>query len=230
MLLKKLLWTVPFFCFLLGYWLPYLLFTTDTTQVPHLVGKSSTMALELASQANLSIKLIRTQEDTTLAPGTVIFQTPAPERNVRPHQTILIITSQKPHEQTVPACIGLPTDQATNILTALELPYTIVPVPSDTNGSVIIAQYPPAGSSLEQKKLLLYVGSDSKKVLMPLCTGHMVCTIYDLFSLYGCTLNIEHDCQETSHSCRCIITEHKPLFGSFIDLSKPPIVYLKAKR
>lgn len=230
-LLKKTLWFLPFACFIAGYWLPYLFFSVNVTTVPNLLGKNVQTALQLASECNLSIKLLREQEDATLPTGTVLFQTPNAQRSIRPHQTILLVTSYQPPQQATPNCIGSTVEAVSISLKKQGLPYAIVYVPSDKPSSTIIAQEPSAGMPFNQTKLTLYAGTNhQEKAIVSSCIGLTVQDAYDFFTLHALPIQTEHECGQEYSRCRCIITEQKPLPGSCIDLKKPSPIYLKAKR
>lgn len=230
--LKHSLWLLPFLCFTLGYWLPYLFFTVGTTTVPHLLGKSLQTSLELTSSHNLSLKLLRTQEDPTLPAGTVLFQTPSSGRSIRPHQTILIIASCLPPQQKAPACKGLTLKDATALLKKEGIHPTIVSVPSGTHtANTVVAQKPLAGVPLKQPQLILYVGENKHtQVSVPSLSNLPVYQVHEFLILNGLALVADHECNQDMTTCTCIIQEQKPLAGSFIESKKPPMVYVKAKR
>ncbi len=229
--LKHSLWTLPFICFTVGYWLPYIIFSVPTTSVPDLLGKNIQTALELTSHKNLSLKLLHTQEDPTLPSGTILFQTPSPYRSIRPHQTILVVASCQPTAQIAPLCIGLTAQEATALLKKENLHAPLISVPADARMSdTVIAQKPLAGTPLEQTRLSLYVGKDMHAhVMVPSYANLPVQQVHDFLMLNGLALIADHECSNDLTTCHCTITEQKPLAGSFIDIKKPPLIYVKAK-
>lgn len=230
-LIKKFLWLTPFACFALGYVVPYLFFNVSTTTVPHLLGKPLHTALQEAAACNLSLKLLRTQEDETLPVGTILFQTPSPQRAIRPHQTILVVTSSEPQQHTAPDCTDMPQDAAVTLLKKEAIAYTIVPVPSDTLHATVLSQEPAAGTPLNQKKLTLYISNNQQElVLFPSCINLTVQHAYEFLTLHNLTLQAQHGCNQSLSCCQCIITEQKPLAGSYIDLKKPTTIHVHAKR
>lgn len=229
--LKHFLWLLPFLCFTIGYWLPYVFFQVSTTTVPNLLGKNVQTSLELAAHHNVSLKLLRTQEDPTLPTGTVLFQTPSPNRSIRPHQTILIVTSCQPPQQVTPSCTGLTIKEVTSLLKKENIHASLIPVASDHNlANTVIAQKPSAGTPLEQSRLTLYVGKNMQTtVAIPSCNGLPVHQVHEFFMLNGLALTADHQCHQDLTTCTCIITEQKPLAGSFIEITKPPLIHVIAK-
>ena len=228
--LQHFLWTIPFLCFTLGYWLPYCFFAIPNLKVPNLLGKNVLTALEIASHNNLSLKLLRTQEDESVAAGTVLFQTPSPSRNAKPHQTILIIASCQKPQPVTPSCIGLTTEDALTLLKTKQIIPRMLYVPTQNSYSKVLSQNPSPESILNTNDLTLYIEEPTKSlVIMPQCQGFSITEAVDFFALHGLTYELQRSCTHNPIACSCTITEQRPLAGTCIDLKKAPIILLSTK-
>ena len=223
-------WTIPFFGFIAGYMLCASFFSSQPLIMPSLEGLTLEQALTQASEHQLTLQLLGQKEDTTLQPGTILSHTPHAGDSIKAKQTVFVVIAQQPTQQQAPCLHGMQTTEIETLLKRKKIRYQTVSVTPCVHNPYCIAQTPPAGTTLTDNGIVLYMHSESStRVLCPDFTGYSVAEINSFLAPYGITPTFFHTHQQSpNHSCdNCRVTAQKPLAGSFINLYKPFSLQLK---
>ncbi len=220
--MRQLLWIMPFASFLLGYYLFALICKVDTFETPALVGKNLHEVFITLSHHNLNPRLVTIKEDGDLPAGTVIQQTPLAGTKIKSHQSVFLVITKKPNAIITPNYIHRTASaimqEATQNHLRIKSYYLDAPYPKD----MCIAQSPPPGTPLDDRKIIIYLASATPKpVIVPNFKHMPVNDVVEFLNSYGITTTITHNpgCLDT-HTCthECIITDQRPLAGSLVTL------------
>lgn len=228
--IKDFYWMVPFVCFILGYQSFAYFFYRSVIETPPLIGKTLPEAAVILSQHNLNMRLITEQEDADIPAGTIMSQTPQAHSAIKPQQTIFFVLSKKPTQPCIPHVQGTSLEEYSKILRNLKIRYRTFPVQSDQPEGTCIAQIPSAGKEIPTSGALLYIASkDADALLFPSYKGQYVTEVKQFLAKYNIPVTVYHThSNQTHHTCdKCIISEQKPLAGSFVSLKEPFSVQLK---
>jgi beta-lactam-binding protein with PASTA domain len=230
--LKQFLWSLPFFCFLAGYYLTDYLLYVPSIETPGLIGKNINYAIILLSGHNLNLRIIQEKEDNDLPEGTIIHQSPSAGQKVKANQTIFCVTSHQAQTKTAPNLINLPLESITERLKKERIRTKAYLIPCNHKEGICIAQFPSAQEPLHQRSIITYISAGNKKpVLFPNLQGNEIGQVEEFLMLYGIKPLIFHASPiDKQHHCKtCRVIEQKPLPGSIIDMSKPLHVQVQVK-
>lgn len=224
---SHLLWPLPFLFFIAGYYgINFFARTQETVTTPDLIGKQIPDALLAASNTQLALKIIETQEATTFTEPTILEQIPAPGMTVRVGSTVHIMVAQPPATEQTPDLI---TSNQTNLpkpctITGIHVA-TSLPVKDGTP----LAQYPEPGAPLRDT-ITVYKSKNDELLIMPDVTGHLVFEVEDLWKKYGLQVEVHAEHVKASKfqlTDTARITEQQPQAGTIFNVNKPPVIHLR---
>lgn len=233
MFLKKLLWTLPFICFVAGYYTTSLFIAhSPTTITPELIGKNCTDALSYTSQANLSLKIVAIKENKNSKQPTVLEQTPAQGVVVKTRSTVHIIIAQPPATPLTQDFIHTP-EHLWNVGENV----SIIPIASHNTGKEknTIAQWPEPGTPL-QETTTIYSEQEPENYIMPNLIGQALYKAEDLLKKYEIHYQI-HSQPDRKHSSTdspindflpetAPIIDQQPKAGSIFSVKNAPTMHL----
>ncbi len=227
---KKFFWLVPFFCFILTYFILHKIFSIAPFATPSVIGKPIQEALTILAEHTLNSRLISQTEDNDLPAGIVLSQQPLAHQKVRPYQTVFLTISK--HKERIPAP-DLTHKSLTFIKNYLEkdgISFKSFGLMSPSPQSSCIAQLPQPTELLgEDKKMIIYTSLGmNKPVILPLFKGYAVDEVVQFLNEHTVKTTLFHAKPVApEHRCLfCKVIEQKPLAGSIIDLKKPLTVQL----
>jgi beta-lactam-binding protein with PASTA domain len=214
-MIKNYLWIIPFFGFLLGYYLTRSLFTIAHCKVPSLIGKRADEALVILSHTNVSLRLLRCKPDSELPPGTIIDQLPTPGQFVKERQAIFVTLSELPSYPDTPSFIGLSVVQAEQLAKQQGIKIKLHELPSVYPAQSCIGQIPAPGQALKEPSLILYVAQPTAPLyIWPDFTNLMLTQALEKIE----QLNITPEIIESKHPSS-MVKSQRPKSGSFTTLS-----------
>ena len=224
------LWAVPFFGFIIGYYISYFFFQRIDIVMPNLIGKNVQESLEILSLQRLSMRLMAEREAPNRPEGIVLEQIPSPSQNVRPNQNVFVVVAKKRSQLYAPDFVTKKyrevLDQGARFGVDIESVYLKSNYPKHT----AIAQYPDVGQKLTQRKVTVYFSSGSEALyIMPPCKGRTVAEVEAFTRGYNCKIESIHGhSMPSDHNCHyCRVVEQVPEAGAIIDFSKPSTITLK---
>lgn len=227
---KKLLWLLPFLCFLLTYAILHKIFTKSPFLAPSVVGKQLPEALNILAHHTLNTRLSALTENNDVPEGTVLNQHPLAHNSIRPHQTVFLTISKRQERMIAPDLAHLSRDGIATLLEKHGISAKWYELSSPLPRHHCIAQIPHAHELLEEdKRMIVYISSgEQKPVILPSFKGMYVDEVMQFLESHGVKTTIFHAKGiAPNHICSsCTVLEQKPLAGSFIDLQKPLTVYL----
>jgi len=166
----------PFFVFAFSAYLTVslILKTQQTTICPDVRGKTVEEARQLVSNKGLSLSILRYERRNDVPYNRITVQKPDADINTRKGRVVYVIVSEGPELIKTPGVIGQMIDDARSALDAKKLVLDkIVTVPHAKVGKVI-AQIPAEGAEiLEQSKITLFVGGETKAYYLVQDTRNM---------------------------------------------------------
>jgi beta-lactam-binding protein with PASTA domain len=118
---KNTVWLLPFICFIIGYCAMSWLLRPAAMSMPSLINHSLHDATKIASEHHLNIRILREQENTQLAEGTVIDQIPSPKSLVKHYQTVFLVITKKAARPLAPHLLNLSTIKGQSVEHVQEL-------------------------------------------------------------------------------------------------------------
>jgi beta-lactam-binding protein with PASTA domain len=117
-------------------------------KVPSLAGLSLADAVKKANHAGLGVNIQNRFYSATVAPGTVLSQSPAPGMVVRREWAVRITESLGPQHVSIPSLVGQAERPATLAIRRLALELgTVARIPSAGPSGIVLAQTPTASST-----------------------------------------------------------------------------------
>jgi beta-lactam-binding protein with PASTA domain len=220
--MKKFLWVIPFLSFLGGYLIMSFIYQPRSAKTPTIIGKSVQQALNLAASQGLSLRLLAEREEPDIPAGTILSQNPLPNTHIKAHQSIACVVSKKT-EQQVPNLIGKSENDIINELASLKIDYTFHRVASQTPAGICIAQNPRAGSSLNSKKIVLYLSQGSAyHYIFPDFRQKDIDEVKNFLASKPVTIQISHLLEQPEdHTCsQCIVSDQRPRPGTVVQLNE----------
>jgi beta-lactam-binding protein with PASTA domain len=228
--LKQFMWTVPFLCFLVSYFIFHCFLTTTVLSTPSLIGKQLQEAVQILSDNNLNARVLSQKEDNDLLPGTILSQMPAAHRTIRPHQSVFFVVSKKSPQKLAPNFQQKNKELIEKIARDQILSLKMHYLPSNFPENTCIGQIPNADHALADTRMTLYLSGNSrnKPVILPSFKKrpmHEVEPFLTEHSIKSSTIHAKPI--EPQHICKnCVVIDQKPLAGSLIDLKKVPNIQL----
>lgn len=234
-LLKKFLWTLPFICFIGGYFSLTKIYPVKEITTPTIIGKTLQEACSILSQHTLNSRLIALKEDSLLPDGTLISQTPQAGQKIKPNQTVFIVVSIQPQKNSAPQYIHKTLNEIESEIITKNIRAKSYTMPSIAMQNTCIAQWPETGLPLENNKMIIYIASPmNKPILIPYLKNKPTLEVVDFLKSNNIQVDLIHtnDNLEENHTCsQCTIIDQRPLAGSIIalDSQKPLRMQLQAK-
>jgi beta-lactam-binding protein with PASTA domain len=230
--LNDILWALPFFCFLSGYFLLSQFLYIPSIETPSLIGKNINYAAQVLSERNLNLRIIAQKEDTDLPDGTIISQIPAKQQKVKPQQSVFCVISCHAQSIQVPNLLKQSTQQVNELIKKEKIKNKSYWLTSRQPENTCIGQIPSAQELLTQQAMTTYFSAGNKKtVLFPSLKNKSVYDVRDFLKKNNIEYTVQHIGQiNAHHACdNCFVKDQKPLAGSLVDLSKPLQVQLQVK-
>ncbi len=153
-----------------------LLLQQEEVRVPDLSGQDIVTAINTLSQQGLQIKVDRREPHPTLPRDAIISQTPSAGSGIKKGRQVHIVVSQGPSELLAPKLVGEQFRKADIMIRQSGFfPGVVSRVSAvGVDRDIIIAQDPPAGSSLDKGgkiSLLVSSGGRVETFIMPALMG-----------------------------------------------------------
>ncbi len=230
-LLSRLLWLMPFVCFLGGYYTLDLFFHHSFLKTPSVVGTPLAKALHVLSQHNLNARLLTYKEDLYKEPGTILHQNPSPLSSIRPQQTVFLVASCLPTQTKTPACIGKSYTECAAHLKSKTISYITYYLPSNYPQGTCLAQIPDADSDLPPTGLTLYIAQNTaySSFLIPSFIQRPLKEVTSFLKEHSIPFTVFHTYPaKEGHTCAtCTVVAQKPLAGSYLQKNNPPTIQLQ---
>ncbi len=206
----------------------------ESIETPSLVGQTIDQTLVILSNHDVNIRLLAQKEEPDLPVGTILSQTPCAGQNIKPHQSIFLVTSKQPPVNTAPDMINKSIDQITQLLENSNIRGRIHYLAHSYPQGRCFAQSPKPHAPLKHNELLLYISAHSiKPIIWPDFTNKLVEDIAEFLSTYDITPHIVHTTtHNVSHICKtCRVVDQRPIAGTLITLdnTKPLSVQLRVQ-
>lgn len=215
--IKQYIWALPFSIFILGYFFLNLLISGPNIDAPNLIGKSASEALVMASNNNLSIKIIGEKEDVDLPEGTVLHQTPINQK-VKRNQALYVLISKKPPQKITPMLLHKTESEIEKILSKQNLKakkYYLHNSPP-----YCFCQYPEAGSNVDKESIVVYINSRGLKPrLFPNLKGETLEAVQEFLQKHGLKIKVfRKGKEEEEYNPNSVVVKQKPIAGSIVNL------------
>ena len=155
-----------------GYGMCQWLFYTKSCATPCLIGNYVHDVLPTLSHYKLNLRLIYQKIEPDIPEGIILSQIPPAGKEIKPHQSIFVVTTKKPSAMYAPACIEknittlLPELQKQNIVPRIYV------LPHQYPKDRCFAQSPDPDLPLEKNKLILYISAGTiKPIIWPQFIG-----------------------------------------------------------
>lgn len=190
---SKFLWIFPFFMFIFGYYLLHVFLQRKDVFVPNVIGKNIQAAMNVLSEKNLSIRLLREQEDPDLPEGIILDQFPKADYKVKPNQHLFLVVSKKPKPILAPDFLGQSQKDIVKLASKLGVQVETFWVNSIYAINSCLAQYPSSDQMVNNRKILAYFSSGSKNLyVVPDLRGYKVDLIKDALKSENINLEVFH--------------------------------------
>jgi eukaryotic-like serine/threonine-protein kinase len=141
-----------------------------TTKVPDVVGRSATDAVAILKDAGLEANVARVPSREP--EGTIVAQSPAPEKTVRLGTEVRINASSGPQMVTVPAVIGERYEDAAATLQQAGFAVARTDVEDDAPRGIVVGQHPEGNTSQPKgSRITLSVSEGPSAVEVPEVLG-----------------------------------------------------------
>lgn len=207
-----------------------LIFNKKEITVPNIVGKNVSEGLLILAKKKLDLRLLRTQEESNIPEGTIVYQTPQENNVIRPSQHIFIIVSQKPKTLHAPDFSSYTKEQIIEWCNKHGKTLKIHNISYNKPKGKVIGQCPYKDEPFEQLNLTIYISNESCKInIMPNFKGLSIKEAEEFLSKNNISYEIinKNSLEDNSNQVS-IIGDQRPEFGAVIDLSKKLFVQLYA--
>lgn len=224
------LWLIPFVSFLGGYQLLSWLYNAPVIETPNVIGMTTAEALPLLSEHKINPRILTTQERPDLPPNTIVHQNPSPKTKIKQNQTLFLVVSTQQEPLSAPELTGKTLPHIMAVLKQLGIRYKLYYLQGPYPKEYCISQFPPPGHLLKNNKILIYVCNGTPKpIVMPNFKNKPVTQILEFLQNHQVQSTITHRTPEHSCTPECIVSDQRPLAGSFITLDneKPLTVHLQ---
>lgn len=231
--MKRFLWLTPFICFLVGYQSMRIMYHVDEIKTPSLIGLQLTDAFTILSHHNLNPRILQEKEDPDIPAGTILSQIPTTDSFIKPQQSVFLVVSKTPPIPRAPYCINRAKDviskdaAAQNIRTKFFALHSIYPTDR------CFAQYPAHNDPVTDGTMIMYLSAGNHKpVILPNFKGLSLDEVREYLENHPVTIQASHNPAKSHTDCSsCIITDQRPLAGSFVvlDERKPLQLHFQVK-
>jgi beta-lactam-binding protein with PASTA domain len=222
---------IPFFGFLLGYFVTHWLMQKDEVATPNVIGKSLQESVVILSRNNLSVRLLHEQEDAVLPAGTIIDQIPKPYQKVKPNQNVFVTISKRESLMQVPDFYGHQHDEVAATAKKRGIDLHAFFVVSNLPKGRCIAQQPQAGTVFERNRMMAYFSAGQTSLcVLPSFKEQPVKEVEEFLKFNNIQLEVLHDRAVSSdHQCTsCRVVDQRPMAGSIIDTTRKITVQIQA--
>lgn len=198
------------------------LFTSEIS-APNVIGKKLADAVNELSSCRLGVRLLELVEDNTHPEGTVLDQLPMPTQKIRYNQHVFLTLSTKQKTHDVPDFWGKMVLDARSVAEQKGFELVDIPVAHSYPEQLIIGQNHPAGETIADKKIKVYLSKGvSQQAIMPDLVGAKLKELETFFKSYDIRAEIYHSNNHLfDHDCnQCHVVTQHPAKGAIVDLSK----------
>lgn len=222
--------TIPFLFFIIGYGFCYWFLGNKTYPSPDLVGLSVHQALLKISPLQINLQLIAQKEHNAIEPGTIISQKPTPNRLIKQHQSILIVTSKKPDKISTPNANNMTKIDLQHWCKTNNISLKTYHIPSTLPDNYYLGQYPNPQENLTDQTLVVYYAQNQNKTfLMPDFCNQKLESVLTTINTYQLPVQILHknNIIELCDTKNGFVIAQKPIKTTLIDVDKKPIIQLE---
>ena len=197
---------------------------------PNLIGTTLHEAVLQTSPFHINIQLAAEKECPGIAHGTIISQKPAPGRQIKPHQSIVVVICKLPAERQAPDLQGLTEAKAQELCAQQRLKLKSYPIEYPLPTSTCIGQTPQKGTEIPDKKIMMYVAADkSNNYVMPNLINKPLPEVIEFLQKHNAKISIFLQNQKivSPYPENMMVTSQKPLSGSFLNLKNELLVQLE---
>ncbi len=226
----KILWSLPFIGFVLGYMGTYLFMQQETTITPNVIGRSLQESVAILSKQRLGIRLMREQEDVSMPEGIVLDQVPKADNKIRQNQNVFVTVSKKPSLLSVPDFLGCNTKDIQIRTSRSDIDVSSIGLFCSFPRNTCFAQYPSPGAQLIRKRMVVCVSNGSFPLfIIPNFKGFLVDQVKDFAHSNDVSLEIVHlQNVGEGHNCgNCHVIDQRPISGSIVSLEQPLQIQLQ---
>lgn len=213
---------IPFVVFVIGFYGTALLIRRETFLVPSVVGLSVAEAVLVFSRptAQLVPRILAEREDDTLAPGTVIAQTPQAGQRVKSQQRIYLTVTKNQQKAVVPNFIGLSLSESASQAAQKRILLKSFTVDDTGPAGSIVAQVPHAGTLYNGEPVQLYVssGAETHFRIVPDVSGMPVGEVSKAMEQQGVKIAV---LDASSGFGEQVVIAQRPLAGSIVSTANP---------
>jgi beta-lactam-binding protein with PASTA domain len=220
---------LPFACFLLGYLICSACLGNKSYPTPTLIGLSLPEALAITSPMHINIHLAAQQEHAGFAPGTIVSQKPAPARLIKPHQSIMVITSKLPEIPTAPDFSTMSLKDIERYCTKQKITLKNFKVPCALPTGYLVGQYPAALQAMHEPKMIVYFAKqETQSLIMPELTDQPLCEVVPFLQQQNIDIQVLYNNQVLLPPFpeNMVVLAQKPAAGSTIPTDQKILVQL----
>lgn len=229
-MLKKFLWVLPFFFFLMGYLGISLLVITDERETPALIGLSLPDAFNVMGELGLQGQVIAEQEDADRVPGSIVDQAPQAGKKIKRSQPIYLTITRRRAVPAAPSFVNLERDAIAERAADASIRVKYHELEMQFPRGRCCAQFPAAGYELTDRVVDVYLSAGGTTMrLFPKLVGLPVATVLEFLKMHGIQVQLFTDNAliDAALVADHAVTAQKPLAGTIIDLKKPLLVQLQ---
>lgn len=220
--LHNLFWTLPFICFLGGYYALSKLYTVAEMPTPSLIGKTVPHALRILSAHQLNVRILAEKDDAELPEGTILSQTPVPHASIKSNQSVFLVISKKPLRKSAPDLIGKTPEQYKPDIKEHGIRVKEYHLESAAPTGHCFAQFPQPHELLEKNDMIAYISAgNNKPILFPSFISKPIHEVAEFLTSHDMQMRIVHARPVSEqHTCdACIVLDQRPFSGSIMKLS-----------
>lgn len=219
---------LPFLIFIIGFYGTALLIRRETFLVPSVVGLSVSEAVLVFSKptAQLVPRILAEREDDTIAPGTVIAQTPQPGQCVKAQQRIYLTVSKGQQKAVVPDFTGLSLTESAARAAQKRIPLKAFIVDDLLPEGTVLAQSAAPGTVFAGAPVHIYVssGTNTQLRIVPDVTGMLFEEVARLSQQIGIKVTVLNPPIDPEGR---VIVSQRPLAGSIVDTKNPTVLQVQ---
>lgn len=221
-ILQDFFWTIPFFCFLIGYGLLHFLVVNTTISTPNFIGKNIHEVVKIASQKKLNIQIIAEKETHDLQPGTIVKQKPSHGKSIKNGQSIYVITTKQPTIPQAPNLLQKNINDLEPLCSKHKIKNRSYFIENNLPENKCFGQFPQPHEKVFSKKINTYIAKKSSlPYLFPHLTGQDLSAAIQFLQKNNLKFQVFYQREQLKPPFEydMIITHQKPLAGSFVHLN-----------
>jgi beta-lactam-binding protein with PASTA domain len=219
-------WIIPFLIFTASFLSVSLWYPHQVIITPDICGLNPTLAIKNTSQVGLGLRIIGRKFEASLPEDTIIQQSPNPGISSKAGQSVLCVLSKKNSHTCAPNLCNLLPSQVFAVASEMDLHIETHNIPSTLPSAVSIAQSPSPGTTLEERKITIYLAQPASVVYsIPHLVGLSINKVQTLTKSLPWTISIYNP--EINHVCsQCKVKEQRPLAGSLWHSDTQPLSFV----